>query len=37
MLVGVAFAPDGGVVLASNDTIWRLDVPLRPLAPRART
>jgi sugar lactone lactonase YvrE len=29
-LVGVAFDPSGGIVLASNDTIWRLDVPLRP-------
>ena len=31
MLVGVAIDPDGGLVLASNDTIWRLDVPIRPL------
>jgi sugar lactone lactonase YvrE len=31
-LVGVAFDPAGGAVLASNDTIWRLDVPLRPWA-----
>jgi sugar lactone lactonase YvrE len=30
-LIGVAFDPTGGVVLASNDTIWRLDVGLRPL------
>lgn len=30
-LVGVAFDPDGGVILASNDTIWRLDVDLTPL------
>jgi hypothetical protein len=29
-LVGVAFDPAGGVILASNDTIWRLDVPLKP-------
>jgi sugar lactone lactonase YvrE len=29
-LVGVAFDPDGGVVLASSESIWRLDVPLRP-------
>jgi sugar lactone lactonase YvrE len=29
-LVGVAFDPTGGVVLASNDTIWRLEIPLRP-------
>ena len=31
MLVGVAIDPDGGLVLASNDTIWRLDVDIRPL------
>jgi sugar lactone lactonase YvrE len=30
-LIGVAFDPAGGLVLASNDTVWRLDVPLRPL------
>jgi sugar lactone lactonase YvrE len=29
-LVGVAFDPGGGIVLASNDTIWRLDVGLTP-------
>ncbi len=29
MLVGVAVDPDGGLVLASNDTIWRLDVGLQ--------
>jgi sugar lactone lactonase YvrE len=29
-LVGVAFDPEGGVVLASNDTVWRLDAPLKP-------
>ncbi|MEZ5315994.1 MAG: hypothetical protein R2752_01190 [Vicinamibacterales bacterium] len=29
-LVGLAFDPSGGVVLASNDTLWRLDVPLEP-------
>ncbi len=33
MLVGVALDPDGGIVLASNDTIWRLDVDVRPPAP----
>lgn len=32
-LVGVAFDPDGGLVLASNDTIWRLEVDLRPFFP----
>ena len=30
-LVGVAFDPDGGLILASNDTVWRLDVGLKPL------
>ena len=29
-LVGVAFDPAGGLVLASNDTIWKLDVGLKP-------
>jgi sugar lactone lactonase YvrE len=36
-LIGVAFDPDGGLVLASNDTIWRLDVDLKPRAPRDPT
>ena len=36
MLVGVAFDPRGGVVLASNDTIWRLDVDLKPLEGRGQ-
>jgi sugar lactone lactonase YvrE len=31
-LVGVAFNPNGGLVVASNDTAYRLDVPIRPLA-----
>jgi sugar lactone lactonase YvrE len=31
MLIGVAIDPDGGLLVASNDTIWRLDVDLRPL------
>ena len=31
-LVGVAFDPAGGVVLASNDAVWKLDVDLKPLA-----
>jgi sugar lactone lactonase YvrE len=35
-LVGVAFDPAGGVVLASNDTIWRIDSELRPLQSLAR-
>jgi sugar lactone lactonase YvrE len=30
-LVGVAFDPAGGIVLASSDTIWKLDVDLTPL------
>jgi hypothetical protein len=33
-IVGVAFDPEGGVVMASNDTIWRLDVDRRPYWPR---
>lgn len=32
-LVGLAFDPDGGIVLASNDTVWKLEVPHRPAAP----
>jgi sugar lactone lactonase YvrE len=36
-LIGVAFDPDGGVALASNDTIWRLDVALEPYAPALRS
>jgi DNA-binding beta-propeller fold protein YncE len=32
MLIGVAFDPDGGTVLASNETIWRVDNGLRPFA-----
>jgi sugar lactone lactonase YvrE len=31
-LVGIAFDPEGGMVLASNDTVWKLDVPLKPWA-----
>jgi sugar lactone lactonase YvrE len=30
-LVGVAFDPTGGLVVSSNDTAYRLDVPIRPL------
>jgi hypothetical protein len=30
-LVGVAFDPEGGLLVASADTIWRLDCPLKPL------
>jgi sugar lactone lactonase YvrE len=33
-LIGVAFDPSGGLVLASNDTIWRIESELRPLLPR---
>jgi len=29
-LVGVCFDPAGGLILASSDTIWKLDVGLRP-------
>lgn len=29
-LVGVAFDPDGGLAVASGDTVYRLDVGLRP-------
>jgi sugar lactone lactonase YvrE len=32
-LVGVAFDPAGGLVLASAETIWRLDCPLKPYRP----
>lgn len=30
VIVGVAFDPNGGLVVAASDAIWRLDVPLRP-------
>jgi sugar lactone lactonase YvrE len=30
-LVGVAFDPEGGLLVASADTVWRLDCPLKPL------
>jgi sugar lactone lactonase YvrE len=30
-LVGVAFNPGGGLIVSSNDTAYRLDVPIRPL------
>lgn len=29
-IVGVACDPRGGLVLASNDTVWHLDIPIRP-------
>jgi len=28
VIVGLAFDPEGGLVVASGDTVWRLDVPL---------
>lgn len=34
-MVGVAFDPRGGLMAASNDTVFRLDVPLRPWVARA--
>jgi sugar lactone lactonase YvrE len=34
-LVGVAFDPRGGLLVASSDTVYRFDVPLRPWVPRA--
>jgi sugar lactone lactonase YvrE len=37
VLVGVAFDPDGGIVLASSDVLWRLDLPVLPLPPPFRT
>ena len=30
-LVGVCFDPDGGLLVASADTVWRLDCALQPL------
>jgi hypothetical protein len=30
-LIGLAFDPAGGLVIASSDTIWRVDVPVLPL------
>ena len=32
-VIGVAFDPAGGMVLASNDTIWRLGIETRPYWP----
>jgi sugar lactone lactonase YvrE len=29
-IVGIAFDPAGAMVLASSDTVWRIDAPLRP-------
>jgi sugar lactone lactonase YvrE len=31
-LIGVAFDPSGGVIVASNDTVWRIDADLKPAA-----
>jgi hypothetical protein len=28
VVVGLAFDPDGGLIVASSDAVWRLDVPL---------
>jgi sugar lactone lactonase YvrE len=33
VLIGLAFDPDGGLILATSDTVWRLDVPLSGAAP----
>jgi sugar lactone lactonase YvrE len=33
-LVGVAFDPSGGLILASSDAVWRLDVPLSSFTSR---
>jgi hypothetical protein len=30
-LVGVAISPNGGMAVASNDTVYSLAVPIRPL------
>jgi sugar lactone lactonase YvrE len=30
LLIGVAIRPSGGLVLASSDTVWALDVPVTP-------
>ena len=30
-LIGLAFDPAGGIVLASNDNVWKLDVGLKPM------
>ena len=35
VIVGLAFDPDGGLIVASNDTVWRLDVPLTAARRRA--
>jgi sugar lactone lactonase YvrE len=32
-LIGLAFDPLGGLVVASNDSIWKLDVDMRPWVP----
>jgi sugar lactone lactonase YvrE len=34
-VVGIAFDPGGGLVLASSDAVYRLSVPARPLQPVA--
>jgi sugar lactone lactonase YvrE len=30
VVVGLAFDPDGGLIVVTSETVWRLDVPLRP-------
>jgi sugar lactone lactonase YvrE len=32
-MIGIAFDPDGGLVLASGETVYRIDVPLTGLLP----
>jgi streptogramin lyase len=36
MVIGVALDPAGGLVMASNERVWRFDVPLLPLRSRHR-
>lgn len=36
-LVGVALDPNGGLVVASNDRVWRFDMAVTPLAPGPRS
>lgn len=36
VIVGVAIDPAGGLVIASNDTVWRFDAPIRPFLPWQR-
>lgn len=34
VVVGLTFDPQGGLIVASNETLWRLDVPLTSFLPR---